>query len=140
MTISLMLNKFLPYKIYLGKEKKWYKFMSQYRPNVPVTVIARNSCPGIGVHQAQCGFPPQKRAADQKLQYFIYCYNLVLLKNVRNQKKNEQRHYCFQSFPATLVTLCEVKGCNVAKDKKGNKQQCKLVSTQLLKILYLNLQ
>lgn len=29
----------------------------------------------------------------------------MLLKRARNQKKNEQRNYCFQSFPASLVTL-----------------------------------
>lgn len=114
--------------------------MSQYGSNVSVTVIARKSCPGICDHQAQCGFPPLKTATDHKPLHFIYYYNLVLLKNVRNQMRNEQRNYCFQSFPASLVTLCEVKGCNLVKDKKGNKQQWKLVSMQFLKILYRTLQ
>lgn len=119
MTISLMLNKFLPLN------KRWYKFLSQYGPNVSVTVIARNSCPGICDHQAQCGYPPLKTATDHKPLHFIYYYNLVLLKNVMNQKKNEQRNYCFQSFPASLATLFVIwLKTRKETNRNGSQFQC----------------
>lgn len=128
MNTFLWLSKFLPYKIHQWKQKR-HKFMIKPGLNVPLTTIARNSCPGICHHQTECVFLLQNRATDhtsggQKTLYFIYCYRLLLPKRARNRKKNDQRNDCFQIYYSLNLSLpacplrCEVQGCNVVNGTK----------------------